>query len=834
MAILVKNKVEVSDTFTYQPLASGEYPLPIPWKADLILSPSTARGNKVNTTNGEIMRVENLADISTINNVNGVPTGPPANSGWGWTEWDNYNLWDGGDGTSWYNYKYYRIIIDLQGIYDLDYIYIYNNNRWLDCMAWSSTEAEPANYRELFATPTVAGNNGTWTKLTFDMPQNQSGCRHFSIGFNYPDASIVGMVLYGRKRRPLPLQGFKRKLLTRSRPVNHRFGTNAFYFEDAKLLASVSEASRFYIEPGWYMGAHMTEIGDGIKNNIGVDDITLEFETNHMGNTDQLLQGYANEGMRVLWAVVANPEYLRQWYEPVARYQCPVDPGLNPMDISVTENPLSYTHMARIFYIVAARYGANPNADVSMINWGPGEVERVGMNVIQGIEVGNEYDAGWNSEEGYMNPYEMAAFMSACYDGHKGEMGAGFGVKNADPSILLSLPGLANQGDYVFEMVKWWDTYRGRGDYPMDIINYHDYNSAAGGQIGTNEPSYALPPEIAGYYERQQYWMDFRGRYLPGAEVWDSETGYDEHFGGAYAPRSTDQFTRSRFKAYWLIRTMLTNIASGVDAINQYWFANVGGGRFEDLDQSQPRADKFISMQLVDGNTDGSAFWGRTPMMSYWYMYHFKNAVKDYYFRHEVVRAGVRRTNEVIVNSSDSRIWATSFTNYLENKSMIVIWLQHEGYGDLLGGGRLAETGYTTLNVTLNVPENTVVVGLLDEAEIRQGDNAREELRTTVLNGGVRRLSLAIGECPIIIYTSNIGTPAPEQPTNIRSERLSSGEMHVVWDDINIENYTVNVKRSTNPTTGFTSIFQGVLTRPEYVDTTAAQGTTYYYQIELL
>lgn len=834
MAILVRNKVAVSDTFIYQPLAEGEFSQPIPWKVDLILSPSTARGNKVDTTNGQIMRVTNLADISTINNVNGVPTGEPANAGWGWTEWNNYNLWDGGDATRWYNYRYYRVIIDLEDIYDLDYVYIYNNNRALDTMAWGSTEAEPAKYRPLFAGQTTAVNTGTWTKLTFDVPASQGGCRHFAIGFDYPDASIRSIVLYGRKRKSNPLEGFKRKKLTRSRPVNHRFGTNGFYFEEPKLLASVSEASRFYIEPNWYMGPHIENVGDGVKNNVGVDDITLEFETNHMGNTDQLLQGYANEGMRVLWAAVAHPDYLRQWYEPLARYQCPVDPGLNAMDLTVTENPLNYRHIARIFYIVAARYGANPSADVSMINWGPGEVERVGMNVIQAIEVGNELDAGWDSDERYMSPFEMAAFMSACYDGHRGEMGPGFGVKQADSSMLLSIPGLASEGDYIFEMTKWWDTYRGKGDYPMDIINYHDYNSAAGGQIGTNEPSYGLPPEIAGYYERQQYWVNFRGRYLPGAEIWNSETGYDEHYGAALGPRSTDQFTRSRFKAYWLLRIMLTNIASGIDAINQYWFANVGGGRFEDMDQSEPNPGKFQSMQLVDGNTDGSAFWGRVPMMSYWYMYHFKEALKNYYFRHEVVRAGIRRTNEVIVDSSDPRVWATSFTNYIDNRSMIVIWLQNEAYGDLLGGARLADVGYATLTVTLNIPENSVVVAHLDEAEIRQGDTAREELKTTTISGGIRRLSVVIGECPIIIYTSNIGTPAPEQPTNIKTERLISGEMHIVWDDINIDNFTVNVKRSTNPNSGFVSIFQGMLNKPSYVDANANPSTTYYYQIELI
>lgn len=841
MAILVRNKLMVLPPSTYIPLAGGEYSEPIPWRVENITSPSSTSGNKTDSVTGESMRIWNLADISTINNVEGAPTGIPANVGWGWEEWGNFNLWDKGNGANWYNYKFYRVIIDLEDIYDLDYIYIWNGSRDLKAMMWSATENEPSEYRPMMDNANVSndwpdgyigvGSAGSWVKYTFN--KNQSGCKHFVIGFDYPDAFIRSMVLYGRKRRVNKKEGLKSRSLVRHRPANYRFGTNAFYFEEAEILASVSELTRIYVEPGWYMGPNLEKAGDGVRNNITPDDITLEFETNHMGNTDQLLQAYKNTGMKVLWACVANPVYLREWWQNKIGLQCPVDPGLDPLNLSVTTDPMNYKHISRIFYILAARYGSNPIADTSMINWGTGEVERKGMGLVFAIEIGNEYDRGWDGEEGYVSPHEMAAFMSACYDGHKGAMGAGFGIKNADPSLYVVLPGLMGGGDYLLEVFKWWDTHRGKGDYPMDVINYHGYTTNAGSQVVEVEVEtrYGLPPETS--YPGQRDWVKIRDKLIPGSELWNTETGYAEHWGGGLAPNSSDQFTRSRFKAYWLARIMLVHFASGIDVVQQYWFANVGMGRFEDLDQSQPNPALFQSNQLVDGNTDGSAFWGRVPMMSYWYFYQLKEALTDYYAQHIMVRWGERRTKEVVINSTDDRIWATSFKRYSDNSSIIAIWLVDQVTGLVLDDKPLAEVGYKTLNVTINIPESSVVVGKLDEAEIREGSELATEIKSSIVVGGTRQITVTIGECPIFIYTSNIGTPAPEPAEVVRWERMASGEMFISWFDQSTFNSIATIKRSTTENGTYNTIFTGTTKKPEYVDATATPGVDYYYKVEL-
>lgn len=46
--------------------------------------------------------------------------------------------------------------------------------------------------------------------------------------------------------------------------------------------------------------------------------------------------------------------------------------------------------------------------------------------------------------KGYHSPVEYAAALSAFYDGHKGAMGPGYGVKTADPTMKVAMGGLVS------------------------------------------------------------------------------------------------------------------------------------------------------------------------------------------------------------------------------------------------------------------------------------------------------------------------------------------------------------------------------------------------------
>src|SRR5690606_32765957 len=134
------------------------------------------------------------------------------------------------------------------------------------------------------------------------------------------------------------------------------------------------------------------------------------------------------------------------------------------------------------------------------------------------------------------SPYELAAFMSAVYDGHKGEMGPGFGIKAADPAMKVVMPGLTEVNiEYVRFMFQWWDVNRGPGDYPFEIFNFHLYSNTSGGNQVDNDRKGEIP-EVASYMDALSKAVIYRNIHFPNKEVWISETGYDEHPNSNQAP----------------------------------------------------------------------------------------------------------------------------------------------------------------------------------------------------------------------------------------------------------------------------------------------------------
>ena len=64
------------------------------------------------------------------------------------------------------------------------------------------------------------------------------------------------------------------------------------------------------------------------------------------------------------------------------------------------------------------------------------------MNVLGSISVMNEADGAY--EWGNRIEWEQyAALLNAVYDGNDGKMGSGYGVKDADPDLPVSVTGLA-------------------------------------------------------------------------------------------------------------------------------------------------------------------------------------------------------------------------------------------------------------------------------------------------------------------------------------------------------------------------------------------------------
>ena len=94
------------------------------------------------------------------------------------------------------------------------------------------------------------------------------------------------------------------------------------------------------------------------------------------------------------------------------------------------------------------------------------------------IEIMNEPNGWWNDGgHGFMPPYQIASMMSAAYDGHEGTLGAGVGIKSADPSMGVIMSGITGTGrrnqDTVRMMLLWAQHHRKDGKFPADAINYH-------------------------------------------------------------------------------------------------------------------------------------------------------------------------------------------------------------------------------------------------------------------------------------------------------------------------------------------------------------------------
>src|SRR5690606_1634631 len=145
-------------------------------------------------------------------------------------------------------------------------------------------------------------------------------------------------------------------------------------------------------------------------------------------------------------------------------------------------DPASYIAMAKLGFQVAARYGRNSNVDRSLIKavtWGDRPDVRAGLGSLEYIECGNEPDKDWSGPQAQQTPEEYAAQLSAFYDGHMGTLGAGIGVKQADPSMKVVMAGIASPDPtWVSRMVDWCKKNRVKdGNYTLcfDVINYHEY-----------------------------------------------------------------------------------------------------------------------------------------------------------------------------------------------------------------------------------------------------------------------------------------------------------------------------------------------------------------------
>lgn len=739
--------------------------------------------------------LDKLADQSYIVDVNNAPTGLPV---------DGPVVHVNGYGSyspSWYNMGgFFEFTIDLRSVCEITKIFmVLNSHSSSPLRVWGSLDG--INKTLLLDSPNMPIGNGAWYPLPVDISE-ATNVRYLSFGVAHGELGLNGIAIYGIRKTPKVGLGFKSTRSVPLRKFTDTLGTNAFLEEnDYDMIANTSTFVRYYNDSGWLVSSFA-------GTTLSPDQIVLFPKTSHMWDFDAKMQSAIAHGHKILFCYKNSPDHLGQLVGRENSEAKPTDPGLNARDWSVTTDPMSYTHMARIAFLFAARYGKNSNIDPVYDSQYSDPNPPYGLNLFEYFELGNEPDGHWKGQDAVTMPQELAAMYSAVYDGHKGALGAGFGIKAADPAMKFANGGFAGfRPGWFKEMCLWWDANRGPGDYPIQVMNIHCYNAYEeeyNTPMYSPIPAYGVPPEQGTYLPEMKKLSNFRDKVMPTAELWVTETGYDEQYGGMYAPNDRNQTPRSRHKAAWILRTFLV-INKYSDVITQYWYGD-DWYRLSDYNPDNIQRETFVTTGYVEGITQAKDR-NRRPMTTYWYIVSFKADMKDYYFSHIVVEAGVQRTTQDIGITMHPELWVMAFRK-IDGSSCLVAWL---GCSD-----------WKTHAAQIDVPETTVQVTDYVEHEVRQSLVGN----VTSVPASNGKISLTITEYPLIIKTANIGVGKLETPVNLK---IVNGVLS--WDDFNAVGTVTEIYSSSLPDSGFTLIHSSVLSQGKY---TLPLSNDQHYRVRLI
>jgi hypothetical protein len=265
-----------------------------------------------------------------------------------------------------------------------------------------------------------------------------------------------------------------------------------------------------------------------------------------------------------------------------------------------TEDPQSYLEHSRHFYQFAARYGQTKVSPESIV-LRDGQEKKSGLGLVNWVENWNEPDKTWRSRSGRFRPWELMAMCSADYDGHRGALGSGRGMKAADPKMKMLSGGLFKVNlDYLKAMKLWCDLHRD-GSFPGDGIALHHYcrthESLSQGE--------SQSPEAHNLLAKLKAVLAWRDANFPHLEIWFGEFGYDTHPASPQVARSFPGQSIEQTQGLWMVRTMLIAAEAGVDRAQMYMLADV---------------DEESRTQFDTGGLLHSQKQGYAPKPSYYHM----------------------------------------------------------------------------------------------------------------------------------------------------------------------------------------------------------------------
>lgn len=300
--------------------------------------------------------------------------------------------------------------------------------------------------------------------------------------------------------------------------------------------------------------------------------------------------------------------------------------------------PLEYLEFAKYVWQYTARYGSKVYpSNLLEVNQKPrwnGDIineKKSGLNLLTYFEFENEPDRPWNDDLHKYTPEQMAALMSALWDGHEGSMGQYVGVKNADPSVKLVLPGLAEINiQYLWRMKKWFEINRKDKRFCADVINVHHYSNSKDPKWPASSidlTGEGVSPEEDNLDLRLKDLVQFVSQNFPkGTEVWYSEFGYDTQAPTvkwlSMYPKLYGNHNSEELQSWWLQRIFLIGLSCGVDKLFLYngiddnsaktgsLFLSSGilYGEVPSVGTSYGRKPSYNALQSLVKNLDGYTF----------------------------------------------------------------------------------------------------------------------------------------------------------------------------------------------------------------------------------
>lgn len=339
-------------------------------------------------------------------------------------------------------------------------------------------------------------------------------------------------------------------------------------------------------------------------------------------NLDAIYERCKRDGIDVLADIKQCPDWL------LATYPADMRDGENvPMPYGASKSdPASYIEQARAGFQFAARYGSNTHVDAALVTvdskprWtnDPVNEVKIGMGLIHYIECDNERDKWWKGDKARQTAEEYAANLSAFYDGDKGRLGKGVGVKTADPNMKVVMGGIATANpEFVRAMINWCRVHRGLRpdgsiDICFDVINYHYY--ANNTEPGSNkQANIGVAPELTGAATLADRFVMLGKRYhLP---VWITEAGYDLNQGSPQRAIPIGNKPPLITQADWIIRTAFMYARHGIQRVFFY----------ELYDDNSANPTQYASCGLADRSIK------RRPAADY--IYQAKHLMGDLTYR---------------------------------------------------------------------------------------------------------------------------------------------------------------------------------------------------------